>query len=203
MRAMILLGIDRGSGQSDVANLPRQKAINLSGRWVDYPRPKTAIMRRCPLWPETVEALREAISRTSQSQERSRRGANLHHEVRRSLGEDAGPREGKLAVAIDSVRLEFGKLLDATKLKRPGLGFYALRHTFRTVADGSKDQPAIDHIMGHAPDNMASLYRERIEDERLKSVVNGVRAWPLACGHWRLFSGNNPGHSVVFGTGGE
>jgi integrase len=62
-------------------------------------------------------------------------------------------------------------------MKRLGLGFYALRHTFRTVADGAKDQPAIDHIMGHSRDDMASLYRERIEDERLKAVTDYVRAW--------------------------
>ena len=55
--------------------------------------------------------------------------------------------------------------------------FYALRHTFRTVADGSKDQPAIDHIMGHTRDDMASLYRERIDDSRLKDVVQVVHAW--------------------------
>ena len=75
------------------------------------------------------------------------------------------------------MQLEFGKLLVALKLKRRGLGFYALRHTFRTVADRTKDQPAIDHIMGHARDDMASLYRERIEDDRLKAVVNVVRMW--------------------------
>jgi integrase len=78
---------------------------------------------------------------------------------------------------VDAVQLEFGKLLAALKLKRRGLGFYALRHTFRTVADGAKDQPAIDHIMVHSPDDMASLYRERIDDERLKAVTDYIREW--------------------------
>ena len=62
-------------------------------------------------------------------------------------------------------------------LKRPGLNFYGLRHTFRTVADASKDQPAIDHIMGHSRDDMASMYREEISDQRLLDVVNVVHNW--------------------------
>jgi integrase len=61
---------------------------------------------------------------------------------------------------------------------RKGIGFYTLRHTFRTVADEVKDQPAIDHIMGHSRSNdMASVYRETISDERLKAVTDHVHRW--------------------------
>jgi hypothetical protein len=31
--------------------------------------------------------------------------------------------------------------------------------------------------MGHADGSMASVYRERISDERLKAVVEHVRQW--------------------------
>ena len=31
--------------------------------------------------------------------------------------------------------------------------------------------------MGHARDDMASVYRERISDERLKAVSDHVRKW--------------------------
>ena len=48
------------------------------------------------------------------------------------------------------------------KLKRAGLGFYALRHTFRTVADATKDFPAIRLIMGHADASIDDVYREKI-----------------------------------------
>jgi integrase len=175
MQVMILLAINCGFGQTDVANLPL-KAIDLANGWIDYPRPKTAIMRRCPLWPETVAALREAIS--EQPKAKSDADAGLAFITKYgSRWVRTTKRENKPAVTVDAVQLEFGKLLAALNLKRLGLGFYALRHTFRTVADGAKDQPAIDHIMGHSRDDMASLYRERIEDERLKAVTDYVRAW--------------------------
>ncbi|HMF15043.1 MAG TPA: hypothetical protein VKE94_22160, partial [Gemmataceae bacterium] len=60
---------------------------------------------------------------------------------------------------------------------RIGLGFYTLRHTFRTVADESKDQPAVDYTMGHEVPHMSSVYRETISDARLKAVSDYVRGW--------------------------
>ena len=62
MKAMILLGINCAFGPSDVANLP-SGALDLPGGWIDYPRPKTGIDRRIPLWPETVTAIKEAITK--------------------------------------------------------------------------------------------------------------------------------------------
>src|SRR5262249_5533392 len=55
--------------------------------------------------------------------------------------------------------------------------FYTLRHTFRTVADEAKDQPAADYIMGHEVPHMSSVYRETISDARLKAVADQVHAW--------------------------
>jgi hypothetical protein len=62
-------------------------------------------------------------------------------------------------------------------LHRLALGFYTLRHTFRTIADESKDQPAVDFIMGHEVPHMSAVYRETISDVRLRAVVNHVRGW--------------------------
>jgi hypothetical protein len=61
LRAMILLGVNCGFGQTDVANLPLS-SLDLAGGWIDFPRPKTEVVWRCPLWPETVAALRQAIA---------------------------------------------------------------------------------------------------------------------------------------------
>src|SRR5262249_18056736 len=61
LKAMTLLGLNCGFGNSDCSCLPLS-ALDLAGGWIDYPRPKTGIPRRCPVWPETVAALREVIA---------------------------------------------------------------------------------------------------------------------------------------------
>lgn len=176
MKAMILLGLNCGFGQTDVASLPL-KAVDLAGGWIAFPRPKTEIVRRCPIWPETAEAFREAIAKRPKPKTVADAGLAFVTKYG-ARWVRVRPRKNKNAVPIDSITLEFNKLLTALDLKRPGLGFYALRHVFRTIADGSKDQPAIDHIMGHARDeDMATKYRERIDDARLNDVVKIVREW--------------------------
>ena len=85
---------------------------------------------------------------------------------------------GKLTTTNNTpVVQEFIKLLKKLKLHRRGMGFYALRHTFETVAGASKDQVAVDAIMGHVDATMAANYRERIDDDRLKAVVDHVHKW--------------------------
>jgi len=46
-----------------------------------------------------------------------------------------------------------------------------------TIGGGSRDQIAVNAIMGHADESMAGVYRERIDDERLIAVSNHVRHW--------------------------
>jgi hypothetical protein len=67
--------------------------------------------------------------------------------------------------------------MEAADVYRRGRGFRALRHTFETVASGSRDQIAVDHIMGHEAGSMAATYRERIERDRLQAVVDHVHDW--------------------------
>jgi integrase len=78
---------------------------------------------------------------------------------------------------VDAVTRMFGELLGTLRLNRAGLGFYALRHTFETIAGESRDQVAVDLVMGHADPSMGAVYRERVGDDRLQAVVNVVRAW--------------------------
>ena len=64
LRAMIYLGINCGFGPNDCCQLPL-RAINLESGWIDFPRPKTEVDRLCPLWPETIDALRSSqLART-------------------------------------------------------------------------------------------------------------------------------------------
>ena len=57
LKAMILLD-ERRTRDSDLANLPKSA---IKGNWLLFPRVKTGIDRRIPLWPETKLALKDAI----------------------------------------------------------------------------------------------------------------------------------------------
>jgi integrase len=168
LKAMLLVGINAGFGNADVGTLPLS-ALDLDGGWVNYPRPKTGVGRRCPLWPETVAAISEALSRRPAPEDRADGG--LAFLTPRGHSWHTGTTDNPLSNVV-------AKLLRALGINgRKGLNFYALRHTFRTVADEAKDQPAADHIMGHESPHMSSVYRERISDERLRAVTDHVRAW--------------------------
>ncbi len=75
------------------------------------------------------------------------------------------------------ISAELRKLVKELKIYRKGVGFYALRHTFETIGGDSRDRIAVDHIMGHARDDMSSVYRERIGDDRLWEVTDHVHSW--------------------------
>lgn len=188
LKAMILLGINCGLGNNDVGMLPLA-AIDLKRGWLDYPRPKTAVERRCPLWPETVAAIEAALAerptpRHADADDKvfvTQRGLSWA-KAREVKGiETTKGGETKLVekvTADNPVAKEFAKLLKRIGLNG-GRGFYCLQRTFETVGGGSRDQVAVDAIMGHAPasNDMASVYRQRIDDERLQAVVNHVRGW--------------------------
>ena len=72
----ILLGVNCGFGNTDVASLPID-AVDLDGGWIDFPRPKTEIPRRVPLWPETIEAIREALKQRPQPKEAAENYINI------------------------------------------------------------------------------------------------------------------------------
>ena len=166
-RAMILLGVNCGFGNTDCATLPLL-ALDLDAGWINFPRPKTGIPRRCPLWPETVEALRAVIrERPTPKQKEARDLVFVRRNGRSYLVSHM------TAVLCSTMR----DLMREAGVYREGRGFYGLRHTFRTVADGSRDQVACNSIMGHSDNSMASAYRERIEDDRLLAVTERVREW--------------------------
>lgn len=184
LATMILLALNCGLGNADVGLLPIS-ALDLDGGWLDYPRPKTAIERRCPLWPETVDALRKWLAVRPKPKDKAdarlvfitKYGAAWHKSPDLTRDENGELREP----FIDNpVSKEYRKLLNTQKLHRPGISFYSLRHQFETVAGASRDQVAVNVIMGHAEDDMASLYREEVGDDRLQAVTQHVRAWLFA-----------------------
>jgi integrase len=187
LRAMIYLGLNCGFGNNDCVMLPLSALnLNLKRGWIDFPRPKTGIDRRCPLWPETVKALKAAIAARPEPK-------NAEHSDRVFITKYGHTWEGKgkkeqggVPSAVDNpISKEFAKLLksDDVKLYRKGVGFYALRHVFQTVGERSRDKDAVRAIMGHAEDadDMSAVYNEEpIDDSRLRAVTDFVRAWLLS-----------------------
>jgi hypothetical protein len=77
----------------------------------------------------------------------------------------------------DYLSIHFNALAKRLKVQRPGLSFYSLRHVFRTIADAARDIPAVRAIMGHVDAGIDAVYREWIDDARLRAVVDHVHAW--------------------------
>lgn len=169
LRAMILLAVNLGYGNTDCGRLPLS-AVDLKSPWISFARPKTAIARRGWLWPETITALRESLAKRKAPKPPA---DGLFFVTKRGL---SWAKETSDA----PITKEFAKLLATANLKRPGINFYSLRRTHRTIADAAGDQPAADLIMGHARDDMASEYREVIEDKRVAKVCRHVRNWLFA-----------------------
>ena len=166
LKAMILLGVNCGYGNCDCGTLPLA-ALNLETGWVDFPRPKTGIHRRCPLWPETVQAIKAVLATRQEPKRTNDRDVVFVTKRRDRWAKDSA----------NPISAEFRKLVKTVGLYKKGRSFYALRHTFETVGGEAKDQVAVDAIMGHVDSSMAGLYRERISDERLLAVTAHVRQW--------------------------
>ena len=183
MRAMMLLGVNAGFGCADVGRLP-ESAVDFKTGWITFPRPKTGADRRVPLWAETIEALKEALDlRPDPAGDeykdlvfRTKWGRSFFKDSTRYLTEQFK----RFLRSIDQQREAKAKREGTEtpeKLYRPGRGFYTLRHVFETIGGESCDQVAVDAIMGHERGDMASVYRERISDDRLRNVTDHVRAW--------------------------
>ena len=167
---MILLAANGALGNTDLANLP-QSAIQ--GTWLLYPRVKTGVDRRIPLWPETLSALAEAIKMRPRPKDKSD-AALCFITTHGQRWVRTGPNGTSVN---DLVSGSFSKLLTKQGMKRPGLGFYALRHGVETICGGCGDQVATSAIMGHTDTSMSGLYREKIDDARLQAAVDHVHSW--------------------------
>lgn len=171
MKAAILLGINAGLGNADISGL-QMEHLDLKAGWLDYPRVKTGVPRRAPLWPETTTALKAAIKERPEP----------------TCDDDAGcvflTPAGRFVRINDKARTDylahaFPKLMRGEKITgRKGLGFYSLRHTLATVGLEAKDRGALKGIMGHTEHDMLSAYDEAgPSDDRLRAVTDHVRKW--------------------------
>jgi integrase len=185
MAAAIMLGINCGFGNKDVGTLII-RAVDLKKGWVDYARPKTGVARRCPLWPETVAAIKLTIEQRPIPKAGAEkillltpRGNPMVHERHVYRTQDNGSKTYVKTVSTDVVCIQFSKLLKDLGINgRRALGFYSLRATFATQGLEERDRDAVKALMGHKfSDALAAYDRLGPSDERLTAVTSRVRQW--------------------------
>jgi integrase len=159
LKAMILLGVNCGFGPHDCGQLTKD-VVDLDAGFIDFARSKTGAKRRNPLWPESIAAIRDAIS-----------PANESLVFVTSKGNPWAV--GKSQLVSEQMRY----VMESAGCHVVGRGHYALRHVLETVGGETKDQVAVNALMGHIDNSMAATYRERISDERLVAVTDHVRKW--------------------------
>ena len=150
--AALLLGLNAGLGNLDVATLRWSHIVEEGGTWVvKKPREKTGRPRMAPLWEETLAALGD-------------RGSGLI--LRTSTG---------LPLVGEGRRDSLAQLFR----RKAGKPFYGLRHMFQTIGSRSGDAEAVRYMMGHAPKDMADHYTlsPAWTVPRLERVVSEVRTW--------------------------
>ncbi len=170
LRAIVLLAVNAGLGNTDISGL-QFSHLDLDGGWLDYPRIKTGLPRRAPLWPETVTAIRASI--------RERKPHKLPEDADCVFINRAGHR---LVVSTEKYHQDYVSSQFRTALKELGMnghrGFYSIRHTYATIGLQHGDRDAVRYLMGHAAHDMLSVYDETgPSDERLQAVVAHTYQW--------------------------
>ncbi len=175
LKACILLGINGGLGNADCGRLSTA-FLNLDSGWYDLACEKTGIPRRFQLWAETIEAIRSAMSKRPIAKNDADDPLCFLTSHGRPIWWQSSKPDGEVYLC-DNLAKAFLKLCKTCKITRSQRGFYSLRRTFETVAGASKDQPAVDFVMGHFDASMAAVYRQGIDDQRLIDVGQHVHDW--------------------------
>jgi integrase len=171
IRAFILLGLNCAYGTADIGRL-RIDQIDFENQWLGAMRGKTGVARGAWLWPETIAALQEAIDAKPHTTSARMEPLAFVTKLRRPWGTDDNS-SNPLSQAFRDLKTQVG-------IEKKGVGQYALRHMFETVAGDARDQQAVDYVMGHMDNSIAGNYRHGIDPERVKAVCSFVRDWFLA-----------------------
>ena len=168
LKAMILLGLNCGFGNTDLSVLTFQH-INFVDGFVELPREKTGQKRKAYLWAETIEAINNWIEQRPEPKD----AADKNLVFLTSRGTSCKPKEKH-----NCITTEFTRLKIKAKLDRAGLSFYSMRHTFQTIADDATlDFVGVRSVMGHTDATISGNYRHGVSDERLKRIADAVRVW--------------------------
>jgi integrase len=158
IRVMILLALNCGMTQVDVANLHPDEVDWERGR-LTRKRSKTANHANTPvveypLWTETFTLLTRLRSSDP---------------ARVLVTKSGKPWVNRRETSVDSVRIEFEKL-------NPALSFKHLRKSAATMLGSHGEYRAYaQYFLGHAPDTVADTHYVRPNQERFDCAVNWLR----------------------------
>jgi len=191
-KAMILLGVNCGLGPADIGRL-RWNMIDLTTGRLQYPRPKTGVLRVGYLWKKTRAALyrvrelkhnREALLKNGDESlvflTRKSRPYYREREVFKRIIVEGKPVMKLTGIAIDNaVSITFGRMTRELGMEK--VGFYRLRHTLKTIGKKARDSEALNLMMGHRDSGTGRVYdHEEVNWKRIKRVARVVyrRLWP-------------------------
>lgn len=168
MRAMIYCAVNLGYGNADCARLTYDM---IRDGWVVEPRQKTGVLRMGKLWPQTIAALDEVISKPRKA--RSPGVENLVFVTR--LGNPYWTDGGH-----DAISTAFYRLRTKCDVRRKNVGFYSLRHVTQTIGEQARDDTAVKVVMGHIDPSISERYREDFPRDRVEKVCKLIGQWLFA-----------------------
>jgi len=166
MQAMIWLGVNCGFGCTDCGKL-KCKELDFKNSRVKLARNKTGVRRNLPLWPETMQALKE-LPRSGQLVFYTSQG----HPWVRTLIKTNGDGEREY-MSVNRITPTFSRLMKKVGIHAPkGTGFYALRRTAATMAVRSGDPFAVQRLLGHVDLTMATRYVQDVSEQTDRVIEN-------------------------------
>ncbi|HEV7301634.1 MAG TPA: hypothetical protein VGN72_19885 [Tepidisphaeraceae bacterium] len=195
--SFVLLGLNGGMGQSHISDLPERK-LDFAKLYVDWVRTKTEELFQLTVWPVTAEAIRKAMAIRPDTVCDDAKGllfrTRCGHAWVREFFEDKDGTIGEVAPndEIGTAHRKFEAKLTVTEpdsrgglvtrpMKRKKRAFYALRRTFATIGNDTKDKDAVRRIQGQDLTGMDPHYVRAIPIERLRAVTDYVHRTLFAC----------------------
>jgi integrase len=189
VKAATMLGVNCGLTPADITGL-RYHQVNLSTGELDLPRDKTGVERRSYMWKRTRRHMARVMELDISKKAFEKDGEDALVFVSKEGGPLASTKvrvEGGAEVGVSRYNLISGRFAQQKKRLegaggiKPGVTFYRLRHTFKTLGKAAKDPDALDLAMGHKGLDIRKTYdHEIIPMPRLKRIAKAVYRglWP-------------------------
>jgi integrase len=177
VKAMSMVAINVGIGNKDIS-LIKFDNIDFENGMLDYARHKTEVERVVPLWPETIQAIRDYLKVRPDVPELDEY-IFITQKTKKLYFRETISKTGR-AARQDSMGQEFIKVLKSLGIYKKNLGFYSIRRTFQTIGDETGFESAVKACMAHAEcsRDMSATYRQTLAKQKRK-VVQHVRKWFL------------------------